>query len=419
MPEHPPGSTASNHQTKLAVLEVIPVTPPHYYVGMAQQQLADEVSIALKYANRDCNPSKIDYQPDSPIPMAMPRLTEILLDADGATLLREPSAVAWGRLEAPWPSSEPEPLSPSPSQFAFNRIVTGDARTVLADLPADSVSLSFWSPPYYVGKSYERHLSFEDWQELIREVIHCHTRVIQPGGFMAVNIGDILCFPDESMPRFQADNVRRKKVAVTKEQILETKQKHPDASRHELAKLLGCSEQTIQRRLEDNNVRGGKHSASTKIKLTGCLVVEWAEEAGFYLYDQRIWHKDPCWANSRWHSNSYRAVDEFEHIYVFWKPGITEYDRHRLSAEEWADWGSRGVWQIPSVRRNDRHEAEFPEELAERVIRLFSPAGGVVLDPFVGTGTTTAVASRIGRQWIGIDNDPANTEIACQRTNEA
>ena len=405
----------------MAVLEGMLVTPPHYYVGMVHQRLAHKVSIERKCANRDSAPSKIDYQSDSPIPEAMPPLTETLLDADRATLLRKPDAVAWGCLEVPQlvAETQPEPVSPMPSRFTFNRIVTGDARTVLAGLPADSVSLSFWSPPYYVGKSYERHLSFEDWQELIRKVIHCHTRIIQPGGFMAVNIGDILCFPDESMPRFQADNVRRKKVAVSKEQILETKQKHPDANRHELAKILGCSEQTIQRRLEDNNVRGGKHSASTKIKLTGCMVVEWAEEAGFYLYDQRIWHKDPCWANSRWHSNSYRAVDEFEHVYIFWKPGITEYDRHRLNADEWAEWGSRGVWQIPSVRRNDRHEAEFPEELAERVIRLFSPVGGVVLDPFVGTGTTTCVAKRLDRQWYGIDNDPAHTEIASQRTNEA
>ena len=141
------------------------------------------------------------------------------------------------------------------------------------------------------------------------------------------------------MPRFQANNMRRKKVPVTREQILAVKKQHPNAKRQQLAELLGCSEQTIQRRLEDNNVRGGKQAASTKVVLTGCMVAEWAEEAGFHLYDQRIWHKDPCWANSRWHSNSYRAVDEFEHIYVFWRPGITDYDRNRLTADEWASWG--------------------------------------------------------------------------------
>lgn len=304
----------------------------------------------------------------------------------------------------------------STQAFVYNRIITGDARDVLSDLPRDSVDLSFWSPPYYVGKSYERHLSFADWQALIRDVVRSHTSIITPGGFLAVNIGDILCFADSSIPRYQANNIRRKKIPVTREQILEAKKLHPTASRHDLATMFGCSEQTIQRRLEHNNVRGGKQSASTRILLTGSLLVDWAEEAGFYLYDQRIWHKDPCWTNSRWHSNSYRAVDEFEHIFIFWKPGITDYDRSRLKPHQWAEWGSRGVWQIPSVRRNDRHEAEFPEELARRVVLLYSPHGGVVIDPFVGTGTTTSVARRLGRRWLGIDVDERYTEMALRRT---
>ena len=298
---------------------------------------------------------------------------------------------------------------------AFNRILQGDARSRLAELPEASIDLSFWSPPYYVGKSYERDLSFDDWCDLLREVIGYHHRIIKPGGFLVVNISDILCFPDTTMPKLQADNVRRKTNSVTREQVLAAKKAHPQAKRQELAALLGCSEQTVQRRLEHNNVRGGKQSTSTKVLLTGCMVSEWAEEAGFYLYDQRIWHKDPCWANSRWHSNSYRAVDEFEHVYVFWRPGITQYDRHRLTTSEWGDWGSRGVWNIRSVSRNDRHEAEFPEELAARVIRLFSPLGGVVLDPFVGTGTTTKVAKLLGRQWLGIDRDAGCVQIARKR----
>ena len=302
------------------------------------------------------------------------------------------------------------------SAGVFNRIVAGDAREELRKLPAASIDLSFWSPPYCVGKSYERHLSFDDWRELLRGVIHGHSRIVKPGGFLAVNIADILCFPDASMPKFQADNMRRKTSAVTREQVLAAREAHPQARRQELAALLGCSEQTVQRRLEHNNVRGGKQSASTKVLLTGCMVAEWAEEAGFYLYDQRIWHKDPCWANSRWHSNSYRAVDEFEHVYVFWRPGITQYDRHRLTPSEWAEWGSRGVWNIRSVGRNDRHEAEFPEELAKRVIRLFSPVGGVVLDPFVGTGTTTKVARQLGRQWLGIDIEAEYAHMARRRT---
>ncbi len=299
-----------------------------------------------------------------------------------------------------------------------NKIINGDARAVMNDLPAESVDLSFWSPPYFVGKSYERGMSFSDWQSLIREVLVCHATIVKPGGFVVVNIGDILCFPDPDMPSYQANNVCGKVNPVTREQVLTAKMKHPKANRKQLGAMLGCSEQTIQRRLENNNVRGGKHQVPTKVLLTGCMLTEWAETAGLYLYDQRTWHKDPCWANSRWHSNSYRAVDEFEHIYVFWRPGIVDYDRSRLSDREWSEWGSRGVWTIKSVKSNCRHEAEFPEELAWRVIRLFSPKGGFVIDPFVGSGTTAVVAKSLGRDWLGIDRDPKAAATATQRTDE-
>lgn len=307
----------------------------------------------------------------------------------------------------------------SRSTFTLNTIVVGDSRDILASMPQDSIDLSFWSPPYHVGKSYERGQSFEDWLRLLKAIIMEHVRIIKPGCFMVVNIGDILCYPDDTIPRFQANNMRGKKVSVTRNDVLAAQREHPKAGRRELARILGCSEQTIQRRLENNNVRGGKSGPQTKIVLSGAMLANMADDCGLYLYDKRIWHKDPCWVNSKWHSNSYRAVDEFEHIYVFWKPGITDYDRNRLTPNEWAEWGSRGVWNIKSVRNNDRHEAEFPEELAERVIRLFSPNTGVVLDPFVGTGTTTAVAKRLGRRWLGIDNNIDNTKLARERTNKS
>ena len=311
------------------------------------------------------------------------------------------------------------PASKAHRTFKFNRIQAGDALTVMATMPQDSIDLSFWSPPYHVGKSYERGQSLEDWKDMLWRVIGEHARVLRPGCFMVVNIGDILCFQDPDMPGFQANNMRGKKVNVTRRDVLVAKQEHPSMSRYELARLLGCSEQTVQRRLEHNNVRGGKSSIPTRILLTGSMLASMAEKCGLYLYDKRIWHKDPCWVNSQWHSASYRAVDEFEHIYIFWKPGITNYDRNRLAPDEWAEWGSRGVWKIKSVRNNSRHEAEFPEQLAERVIRLFSPSNGTVLDPFVGTGTTTTVARRLDRKWFGIDIDPINVQMAMKRTHES
>jgi hypothetical protein len=102
---------------------------------------------------------------------------------------------------------------------------------------------------------------------------------------------------------------------------------HPEMNRYQIAALLGCSEQTVDRRLNGNNIRGGKSEPQTRVKLTGGILEECALEAGFYLYDRRIWVKDAAWENSRWHTISYRAVDEFEYIYIFWKPGVTKVDR--------------------------------------------------------------------------------------------
>ena len=293
-----------------------------------------------------------------------------------------------------------------------NKIYCGDARVLLQRILPESVSLSFWSPPYFVGKSYEKDMSFEEWQSLLQEVIRLHFEIIKDGGFLAVNIADILAFPDPGMPRIQADNVSNKRVKISTEQVLEAQRTHPDFNRYQLADLLGCSEQTIDRRLNGNNVRGGKYAVQRKVKLVGGLVEEWASEAGFYLYDRRVWVKDPCWENGRWHSLSYRSVDEFEYVYIFWKPGITIIDRSRLDRKEWSEWGSRAVWNIPSVRANVDHEAQFPVELPRRVIRLLSARDDLVLDCFVGSGTTATAAVIEGRRYLGIDSDPRYAKMA-------
>jgi DNA modification methylase len=128
-----------------------------------------------------------------------------------------------------------------------------------------------------------------------------------------------------------------------------------------------------------------------------------------------VWVKDAAWENSRWASLSYRSVDEFEYLYFFWKPGITEYNRNKLSREEWKEWGSRGVWSFPSVRANDDHEAKFPVELPSRVIRLLTDPQDLVLDCFIGSGTTAVAAIRENRQFIGIELDSRYAKLARRR----
>jgi DNA modification methylase len=293
-----------------------------------------------------------------------------------------------------------------------NQIYHGDARELLALIEPNSIALSVWSPPYFVGKDYEAHLSFENWQSLLKKVISLHFPIIKPGGFLVINIADILCFKDPSMPKIQSEAVSRKRSSVTKEDILNALAENPSLSRYELAARLGCSEQTIDRRLNGNNIRGGKHDTQTRVKIVGGLVEEWALESGFYPYDRRVWVKDAAWENSRWASLSYRSVDEFEYLYFFWKPGITKYDRSRLSRDDWKNWGSRGVWEFSSVRANDNHEAKFPIELPSRVIRLLTDQDEIVLDSFIGSGTTAIAAIREKRQFIGIEIEKKYVALA-------
>jgi site-specific DNA-methyltransferase (adenine-specific) len=293
-----------------------------------------------------------------------------------------------------------------------NVVHAGDARDLMTRVQPETVALSIWSPPYFVGKSYERDLSFEDWTNLVSEVIAGHEQALAPGGFVAINIADILCFADERIPRVQADVVSTKRSPVTREMVLEAKARHPEFSRYELAELLGCSEQTIDRRLNHNNVRGGKYATQTKVKAVAGLIEQWAEDAGLFIYDRRVWMKDPAWANSRWHSLSYRAVDEFEYVFILWKPGITTVDRNRLGPGEWREWGSRAIWEIPSVRANDDHEAKFPIELPRRLIRLLSAPGDLVLDPFIGSGTTAVAAIELSRRFMGFELMPEYVRLA-------
>lgn len=119
-----------------------------------------------------------------------------------------------------------------------NEIYLGDARQLLPQIEPNSIALGIWSPPYFVGKEYEAHLTFEEWQALLRTVIRLHFQIIKPGGFLVINIADILAFRDDSMPRIQAEAMSRKRSPVTRDDVLQAMAEHPDYNRYQLAKLL-------------------------------------------------------------------------------------------------------------------------------------------------------------------------------------
>ena len=120
---------------------------------------------------------------------------------------------------------------------------------------------------------------------------------------------------------------------------------------------------------------------------------------------------------------------EFINVYV--KPGKPPKfsdqvkSANKLSRTEWLDLGQQVWFMYPEdVKREEGHPAPFPEKLPARLIRLYTNgatddfAGEIVLDPFVGTGTTCIVAERMGRRWIGIDISERYIDYARRRMNQ-
>lgn len=243
----------------------------------------------------------------------------------------------------------------------MNNIVLGDSRE-LSNYPDGEFQLTITSPPYYVGKNYEKDYSFDDYRELLKNVFHNVAQKTVVGGKIAINIADIAAF----------------------------------------SKVSGRVEENIQisRELVDN------------LKEDDC-----------HLLSRIIWHKDDPWVNSQhvgYHdgipATYVRVLPNWEYIWVFYKgnspkregvPSITDV----ISKTDWKNWVS-AVWHMRSVQANNDHEAKFPEELVRRLVLLYSIPGDTVFDPFTGSGTTQVVAYKNGRDYCGIERDPKYHKLA-------
>jgi len=96
------------------------------------------------------------------------------------------------------------------------------------------------------------------------------------------------------------------------------------------------------------------------------------------------------------------------------KPSVSTRILSVISAENHQTWFQQ-IWSDVTGASTKAHPAPFPVELAERLIRMFSFVGDTVLDPFLGTGTTSAAAAKWGRNSIGVELDPHYFEMAVAR----
>jgi site-specific DNA-methyltransferase (adenine-specific) len=155
---------------------------------------------------------------------------------------------------------------------------------------------------------------------------------------------------------------------------------------------------------------------------TYMLAVKAAVEAGWTYRTTIVWNEDNRTKGGRGlgsvdSSNAPHPIAAVEMIALFSKgdwnrgrPGTTDIEH-----DEWQQWNN-GLWSFSGESRAwERHPAPFPEELPRRLIKLLSFPDDVVLDPFLGSGTTALVAIRLGRQAIGFDISPEYVESARRR----
>ena len=100
------------------------------------------------------------------------------------------------------------------------------------------------------------------------------------------------------------------------------------------------------------------------------------------------------------------------------KPTVATRVLSVISDENHKQW-FQSIWSGLTGASTRNHPAPYPEELAERLVRMFSFVGDTVLDPFMGTGTTAVAAARWGRNSIGVEVDPHYFDLAEKRVRGA
>jgi len=223
------------------------------------------------------------------------------------------------------------------------------------ELPNNSVHLMVTSPPYNVGKDYDKDFTLDEYRALLKRVFTEVYRVLVPGGRACINIA----------------NLGRKPYIPL-------------------------------------------HS----------WIIQDMLEIGFLMRGEIIWDKGSSAAASTawgsWLSASNPTLrDVHEYIMIFSKDTFSrrkaKEKKDTIIREEFLEW-TKSVWSFPAESATRiGHPAPFPVELPLRLIKLYTFEGDVVLDPFIGSGTTAIASLRTGRCFVGYDNKEEFVELANKR----
>jgi modification methylase len=227
----------------------------------------------------------------------------------------------------------------------------------MQELPDDSVHLMVTSPPYNVGKQYDRDLTLDEYRGFLRNVWGECRRVLVTGGRCCINVANL--------------------------------GRRPYIPLHSLI---------IEDMLDLGFLMRGE--------------IIWTKEASSSA--------STAWGSWRSATNP-TLRDTHEYILVFSKGSFSRVRDGKddgITRDEFLEF-TKSVWRFDAASaKKIGHPAPFPAELPYRCIQLYTFKGDVVLDPFMGSGQTAIAAIRAGRHFVGYEIDPAYVELSEKRVAE-
>lgn len=265
------------------------------------------------------------------------------------------------------------------------RLITGDALESLELVFDESVQLVVTSPPYNVGKEYERDkvMSLDDYLAWLEPIVEKLCKKVRPGGSVCWQVGNFV----RAGEVFPLDYFFYKMF---------------------IDQGLKLRNRIIWR------FNFGLHASK---RFSG----RYETLLWFTKSDEYTFNLDPVRVPQLYPGKRHASTKGDKAGQPSGNPlGKNPSDVWTFSADDF--FKSNPVWDIPNVKANHpektAHPCQFPHELVERCVLAFSNMDDLVLDPFVGTGTTAIAAIKAGRQAVGIDKCPEYIALAQSRIDE-